>query len=188
MSNEQCEPILDMYVSRAFQWYKECHKPLNFDPCNRSLKFRESTGTSSPKVGVALRVWGFIPSYSFALLTLSGVCDVIPGLFFVLGFFLARTFAASLPWLPGSFLPATLQPLCLGREAKARVATAKVPNGGNVGSTNPWDSSKPNRDKKDFLHCWNFHCTSEVSFINQPPQLDDFCEQKLAYWSKGWVF
>jgi hypothetical protein len=27
-----------------------------------------------------------------------------------------------------------------------------------------------------------------VSFINQPPQLDDFCEQKLAYWSKGWVF
>jgi hypothetical protein len=52
--NEQCEPILDIYASRDFQWYKERHNPLRFDPCNRSLKFRESTGTPSPKVGVCL--------------------------------------------------------------------------------------------------------------------------------------
>jgi hypothetical protein len=76
-SNEQCEPILDIYDSRAFHWYKERHKPLRFDPSNRSLKFRESTGTPSPKAGVALGVWGFIPSH---FPTLPGVPGVTPGL------------------------------------------------------------------------------------------------------------
>jgi hypothetical protein len=74
--NEQCELILDIYVSRAFQWYKERHKPLSFDPWNCSLKFWKSTRTPSPKVGIALGVWGFTPSH---FLTLPGVCDVIPG-------------------------------------------------------------------------------------------------------------
>jgi hypothetical protein len=37
--NEQCEPILDIYASRAFHWYKERHTTLRFDPSNRSLKF-----------------------------------------------------------------------------------------------------------------------------------------------------
>jgi len=50
---------------------------LSFDPSNWSLKFWESTGTPSPKVGVALGVWGLTPSHSP---TLSGVYDVIPGL------------------------------------------------------------------------------------------------------------
>jgi hypothetical protein len=76
-SNEQCEPILDIYVPKDFQWYKERHKPLSFDPSNCSLKFQESSKTLSPKVGVALGVWGFTPSH---FLTLPGVCDVIPKL------------------------------------------------------------------------------------------------------------
>jgi hypothetical protein len=76
-SNEQCEPILDIYASRAFHWYKERHKPLRFDPSNRSLKFRESTRTPSPKAGVALGVWGFTPSH---FPTLVGVPNVTPGL------------------------------------------------------------------------------------------------------------
>jgi hypothetical protein len=75
--NEQCKLILDIYGPRAFQWYKEHHKPLNFDPSNWSLKFQESTGTPSPKVGVALGVWGFTPSH---FPTLLGVSDVTPGL------------------------------------------------------------------------------------------------------------
>jgi len=75
--NEQCKLILDIYVSRAFQWYKERHKPLSFDPWNFSLKFQESTGTPSPKVGVVLGVWGFTPSH---FPTLLGVCDVTPEL------------------------------------------------------------------------------------------------------------
>jgi hypothetical protein len=65
--NEQCKPLLDIYASRAFHWYKERHNPLRFDPCNRSLKFRESTGTPSPQVGVALGVWVFTPSHSLTL-------------------------------------------------------------------------------------------------------------------------
>jgi hypothetical protein len=75
--NERCEPILDIFISRAFQWYKERHKPLIFDPLNFSLKFWESTEIPSPKVGVALGVWGFTPSH---FPTHPGVCDVTPGL------------------------------------------------------------------------------------------------------------
>jgi len=75
--NEQWEPTLDIYVPRAFQWYKERYKPLSFDPSTWSLKFWESTGIPSPKVGVALGVWGFTPSH---FPTLPGVCDVIPAL------------------------------------------------------------------------------------------------------------
>jgi hypothetical protein len=73
--NEQCEPILDIYVSRAFHWYKERNKPLRFDPSNRSLKFRESTGTPSSNLEVTLGVWRFTSSHS---LTLPGVFNVTP--------------------------------------------------------------------------------------------------------------
>ncbi len=66
-SNEPSEPILDIYAPKAFQWYKERHETLRFDPCNRSLKFWESTRTPSPQVGVTLGVWGFTPSYSLTL-------------------------------------------------------------------------------------------------------------------------
>ncbi len=75
--NEQCEPILGIYASRVFHCYKERHKPLRFDPSNWSLKFWESTGTPSPKVGVTFGVWGFTPSH---FPTLPGVLDVTPGL------------------------------------------------------------------------------------------------------------
>jgi hypothetical protein len=75
--NEQCEPISDIYASRSFHLYKERHKPLRFDPSNRFLKFQESTGTPSPKAGVALGVWRFTPSH---FPTLPGVPDVTPEL------------------------------------------------------------------------------------------------------------
>jgi hypothetical protein len=97
--NEQWEPILDIYASRAFHWYKERHNPLRFDHSNRSLKFWESTGTPSSKVGVALEVWGFTPSH---FPTLPGVPDVTPELPFALH---------------------PCNPFCLGREPKVRVAT-----------------------------------------------------------------
>jgi hypothetical protein len=62
-SNGQCEPNLDIYVPRFFQWYEEIFNPLSFDPCNYLLKIWESIRTLTPKVGVALVVWGFIPSH-----------------------------------------------------------------------------------------------------------------------------
>jgi hypothetical protein len=36
--NGLCKPILDIYVLKAFQWYKKLFNPLGFDPCNCSLK------------------------------------------------------------------------------------------------------------------------------------------------------
>jgi hypothetical protein len=99
--NGSSEPILDIYIPKAFQWYKELFKPLSFDSCNRLLRIREFIGTPSPKVRVALGVWGFIPSH---FPTLSGACCVTPGL------------------LLGSQL---CKPLCLGRKPKAKVVTLK---------------------------------------------------------------
>ncbi len=65
--NGSCEPILNIYVSIAFQRYKELFNPLGFDPYNLFLNIRESIGTPIPKVGVPLGVWGPIPSHFLAL-------------------------------------------------------------------------------------------------------------------------
>jgi len=62
--NGSCEPILDIYIPRDFQWYKEIFHPMGFDPCNRSLKIQKSIVTPTPKVAAHLGVWGFIPSHS----------------------------------------------------------------------------------------------------------------------------
>jgi hypothetical protein len=43
--NDSCEPLFDIYISINFQWYKKCHNARCFDPCNRTLKFRESRWT-----------------------------------------------------------------------------------------------------------------------------------------------
>jgi hypothetical protein len=60
--NGSCEPILDIYVSIIFQWYKELFNPMGFDPCNYSLKIQESR-ILTPKVKAPLGVWRFIPSH-----------------------------------------------------------------------------------------------------------------------------
>jgi len=75
--NGSCEPILNIYVLKTFQWYKELFNPMSFDPCNRLLKVWESIVIPTPKVGVHLKVWGFNPSHSFAL---PGAWYVTPGL------------------------------------------------------------------------------------------------------------
>ncbi len=75
--NGSCEPILNIYVSIAFQWYKELFNSLGFEPCDRSLNIRESTRTPTPKVGVPLGVWGSILSHFHALL---GACNMTPEL------------------------------------------------------------------------------------------------------------
>jgi hypothetical protein len=63
------------------------------------LNIRDSIGTSSPKVGIALGVWGFIPSH---FTTLSGTCNVTPR-------------------LPFGLQPC--KPLFFGHEPKVRVVT-----------------------------------------------------------------
>ncbi len=76
-SNGSCEPILNIYVPRAFQWYKERLNPMSFDPTIGLWRFGSPFGTPTPKMGVHLGVWGFTPSHSFAL---SGAWGVTPRL------------------------------------------------------------------------------------------------------------
>jgi hypothetical protein len=133
---EQCEPILDIYASKAFQWYKERHNPLRFDPCNRSLKFWESTGTPSPKVGVCLgsvRVHSLTLSNTFSH---SLALSCTPGSMWCdsRASFCLDSRASS--WLNSRasswftlglpFGPHPCNSLCLGREPKARVATSTL--------------------------------------------------------------
>jgi hypothetical protein len=59
--NGSCEPILDIYVSRAFQWYNKISNKIGFDPWNFSLKIWDSIKTPTPQMGAHLGVWGFIP-------------------------------------------------------------------------------------------------------------------------------
>jgi hypothetical protein len=102
--NGSCEPILDIYIPKTFQWYKELFNPMGFDPCNCSLKIWEFIGTPTPKMGAHLGMWGFIPSHSFAF---------------------------PRPWNVTFGLPSWLAPFaspCLGREPKARVVTYCVHN------------------------------------------------------------
>ncbi len=41
-SNRSCELVLDIYISRAFQWYnKKCFNSISFDPWNHSLNIRD---------------------------------------------------------------------------------------------------------------------------------------------------
>jgi hypothetical protein len=52
--NGQCEPILDIYVSINFQWYKEIFKLMGFDPFNHALKIQESIWDSNSQHGNSL--------------------------------------------------------------------------------------------------------------------------------------
>jgi len=75
--NGSCKPILNIYVPRVFQWYKEFLNPLSFDPFNCFLKIWKSTRTLTPKVEAPLGVWRFIPSH---FPTLPRACGVTPKL------------------------------------------------------------------------------------------------------------
>ncbi len=72
---------------------------MGFNPSNCALKIRESFWDSNSQHGSSL---GSVRVHALTLFALPGACEVTPG---------------SPSWL------VTLQPLCLGREPKARVAT-----------------------------------------------------------------
>jgi hypothetical protein len=90
--NGSCEPIIDIYVLRNFQWYKEFSNLINFDTCNCPLKIWESIWTPISKMGVHFGVWEFIPSHS---LTFPGAWNVTLGLHFWLAPLQALALVAS---------------------------------------------------------------------------------------------
>ncbi len=97
--NGSCKTILDIYIPRDFQWYKDFFNPMGFDPYNVFLKIWESIATPILKVGAHLGVWRFI-SFTLSYTLGSMRCD-------------SRA----------SLLAFTLASVYLGHEPKARVAT-----------------------------------------------------------------
>ncbi len=75
--NGSCKTILDIYVSIAFQWYKNSSKWWVLTPTIAFWIFGSPFGIPTPKMGVHLGVWGFMPSHFFTLL---GALNVTPEL------------------------------------------------------------------------------------------------------------
>jgi hypothetical protein len=71
--NGSCEPISDIYIRRASQWFNNSSIHWVLIPAITLWRF----GIPIPKVGTPLGVWGFIPSHS---LTFPRTWDVTPGL------------------------------------------------------------------------------------------------------------
>ncbi len=97
--NESCEPILDIYVSITFQWYKEVLNPLSFWPLQLLFEHLEVHQDSNSQRGSSLgsvRVYSLTHSY-----TLGSMWHDY--------------------WV--SLFAHNLATFCLGHEPKARVAT-----------------------------------------------------------------
>jgi hypothetical protein len=70
--NGSCKPILDIYVSIAFQWYKELFNTLGFDPCNHFLNFQGGSSFGSVRVhSLTLSFTLRLPSWLATLQALS---------------------------------------------------------------------------------------------------------------------
>jgi hypothetical protein len=71
--NGRCEPILGIYASRALGCYKEHLKMRSFDPCNCTLKIRESFQDLNSQHGSS---FGSVWVHSLTLFALPGACEV----------------------------------------------------------------------------------------------------------------
>jgi hypothetical protein len=59
--NGPCKPILNIYVSISFQWYKGLFELMGLDPYNCALKIRESIWVSQPHFRRSVRVKPTLP-------------------------------------------------------------------------------------------------------------------------------
>jgi hypothetical protein len=78
--NGSCEPILNIYVPRAFQWYKELFNPMGFNPLQLLSKDWRIHWDSNSQNG---RSFGSVEVHSFTLShtpTLPGAWNVTPEL------------------------------------------------------------------------------------------------------------
>ncbi len=74
--NERCKPILNIFTSTTFQWYKKLFKVMGFDRYNRALKIWESFWDSNSQHGSSL---GSVWVHAFTLFVLPGACEMILG-------------------------------------------------------------------------------------------------------------
>jgi hypothetical protein len=74
--NGSWKPILDMYVSISFQWYKELSKLMSFDPYNHALKIWKSIWDFNTQHGSSFES---MRVHSLTLFALLDACDVTPG-------------------------------------------------------------------------------------------------------------
>jgi hypothetical protein len=74
--NGQWKPILGIYTSIVFWWYKERLKARSFDPYNRALKIQKSFRDSNSQHGSSL---GSVRVHALTLFALPGACEVTPG-------------------------------------------------------------------------------------------------------------
>jgi len=98
--NGSCAPILDIYIPRAFQWYKELFNPMGFDPAIAFWRFKSPSKLQFPKWDLTWECEGL---FLHILIPMSMRCDSRASL-------LAHTFASP----------------CLGHEPKIRVAITNV--------------------------------------------------------------
>ncbi len=96
--NGSCEPFLNIYVPKTFQWCKKLLNTKGFDPYNCFLKIQKFTKIPTLKLRSHLGVWGFIPSLFYTPRNMK--CD-------------SQT----------SLLVRTSTSPCLGGEPKDKVAT-----------------------------------------------------------------
>jgi len=76
--NDQCELILDIYTSRAFQWYKKRHQTLSLTLAIALWSFGSPPGLHLPKWELPWECECSLPHTPSHSLTLPGVCDVTP--------------------------------------------------------------------------------------------------------------
>jgi hypothetical protein len=101
-SNGSCEPILNIYISRIFQWYKELFNPMSFDPLKLlSEDSRIHQDFNSPSGNPLGNVWVHSLTLSYTLGSMK--CDS-----------------------QASFLACTFASLCFGCEPKAKVAIKNI--------------------------------------------------------------
>jgi hypothetical protein len=70
-----CKPILDIYASIVFQWYKELFKAMSFDLCDHTLKIWESFWDSNSQHGSSL---GNVRVHALTLFAVPRACEMTP--------------------------------------------------------------------------------------------------------------
>ncbi len=158
--NESWKPILDIYVPRAFQWYKELFNPMSFDPCNLLRRFESPLGLQLPKWEL---IWECEGPFSHILLH-SQEHEM---------------------WLLGSLLGCTFASPCVDHEPKARVVTFSKKGVHTNGNDNNFNlallTCKSKKDLISWLFCkWHWF-SSQCKLVDKRPWASHIMWENLQF-------